>query len=239
MQTITSPPIKVLRSDQRGHQNHGWLNALHSFSFGQYHNPQQMGFRSLRVINQDTIQANTGFPTHPHRDMEIFTYMLDGALEHRDSMGNHGVIEPGQIQVMSAGSGITHSEWNHSPTTPAQLLQIWITPSSTGLTPRYTDWTPSKEQAESSKSLIISQDGREQSATIHQDASIYKIKLRTGESVTHELMQGRGAWLQLIRGQLNLNEQTLHAGDAGFTEQSGHLNLSATEDSEALLFDLK
>jgi redox-sensitive bicupin YhaK (pirin superfamily) len=238
MTTKAESTLQVLRSEERGHANHGWLDTYHSFSFGNYYNPKQMGFRSLRVINQDIIDPGAGFPTHPHRDMEIFTYMLSGELKHRDSMGNEEGLLPGQIQLMSAGSGITHSEFNGSHTEAASLLQIWIMPEREGLTPSYTDWTPSESQKEAKKSLIISPDGREQSATIHQDALIYRIKLKAGESITHSLTEGRGAWIQLIDGKLTANNVRLQMGDASFTEESGEISLIATEDSEALLFDL-
>lgn len=239
MTTKTIPQMKVLRSQDRGHANHGWLDSYHSFSFASYFNPEQMGFRSLRVINQDVIAPGGGFPTHPHREMEIFTYMLSGALEHKDSMGNHGSIEPGQIQLMSAGKGVTHSEFNGSQTEEASLLQIWIIPEKQGLEPSYTDWTPSEEQRSTNKSLIISPDGREQSATIHQDAYIYRLKTTDGETLTHELDEGRGVWIQLINGSIEANGTIAHAGDAVYTEESGLITLISNADSEALLFDLK
>lgn len=238
MTTQATPTLQALRSEQRGHANHGWLDTYHSFSFGNYYNPAQMGFRSLRVINQDVIDPGAGFPTHPHRDMEIFTYMLSGALNHRDSMGNEGSLRPGDIQLMSAGTGVTHSEFNGSHSDPASLLQIWIMPEREGLTPSYTDWTPSETQRSANKSLLISPDGREQSATINQDAFVYRIKLKAGEKVTHDLKEGRGSWIQLVHGELTTNNVRLQMGDASFTEESGEISLSATEDAEALLFDL-
>lgn len=239
MTTKTIPEFKTLRSEERGHADHGWLKARHSFSFANYYNPEQMGFRSLRVINQDIIGAGAGFPTHPHRDMEIFTYVLSGALNHSDSMGNQGSIRPGQIQLMSAGSGVTHSEFNGSQTEAASLLQIWITPEKQGLTPSYTDWTPNETQLNSSMSLMISPDGRDQSATIHQDSYIYRVKLKAGESVTYELKEERGAWLQLIDGKLTINNTILTNGDAAFTETSGEITLTANTATEAIFFDLK
>lgn len=238
MKTKQTPRITVLASEERGHANHGWLDSYHSFSFANYYNPAQMGFRSLRVINQDIIAGGGGFPTHPHHDMEIFTYLLSGALAHEDSMGNQREILPGEIQMMSAGSGITHSEFNPSATEPASLLQIWITPAQHGLTPSYTDWAPSPQQKQSKKALLISPDGREHSATIHQDAFIYKVKLVAGESVTHQSFDGRGIWVQLIQGELFVNDAKLTAGDAASTEDAGPITLKATADTEALLFDL-
>lgn len=204
-----------------------------------YYNPEQMGFRSLRVINQDIIAAGRGFPTHPHSDMEIFTYVLSGALNHTDSMGNQGSIHPGKIQLMSAGSGVTHSEYNGSKTEASSLLQIWITPEKQGLTPSYTDWTPNEAQRDSNMALLISPDGRDQSATINQDAFIYKLKIKAGESISYELGEGRGAWLQLIDGDLTINNASLTNGDASFTETSGEITITATTPTEALFFDLK
>lgn len=239
MTTQVIPTLQVLKSDERGHADHGWLNARHSFSFANYYNPEQMGFRSLRVINQDRIAGGGGFPTHPHRDMEIFTYVLSGELKHTDSMGNEGSIRPGQIQLMSAGSGVTHSEFNGSSEEEASLLQIWITPERQGLTPSYTDWSPSPEQRNDKMALLISPDGRDQSATIHQDAYIYRLKLEPGETVIHELKDGRGAWIQLINGKLQVNNAEISAGDAAFTEENGSISLTAIEHTEALFFDLK
>ena len=166
----TKQNITVRRSEERGHANHGWLDSYHSFSFARYYDPAHMGFRSLRVINQDVVAPGGGFPTHPHDNMEIFSYVLRGALSHEDSMGNRKTLHPGEIQLMSAGSGITHSEFNHSASEPVELLQIWLTPAKRNLTPTYTEWRPSEEQANASKTLLISPDGREHSATIHQDA---------------------------------------------------------------------
>ncbi len=235
-----STPMKLTlrKSEARGHADHGWLKARHSFSFANYYDPAHMGFRSLRVINQDIITPGAGFPTHPHEDMEIFSYILWGALEHKDSMGNGRVLRPGQIQLMSAGSGVTHSEFNPSKTEGASLLQIWIKPKQRGLKPSYTEWHPNPAQENESKVLVISPDGREGSATIHQDADIYRIRLTKGQSTAHLVKPGRGAWLQLIKGHVSLNEATLAPGDAASTEDAGTLTLTATEDAEALLFDL-
>lgn len=229
--------LTLRRSHERGHAQHGWLDSFHSFSFADYYDPGHMGFRSLRVINQDVIAPGAGFPTHPHRDMEIFSYILCGALAHQDSMGNGRTLKPGQIQLMSAGTGVTHSEFNPSPTETASFLQIWIRPRVHGLPPSYTEWHPKPEHDRAEKVLVISGDGRDGSATIQQDADVYRIRLAAGKSTTHPLAPGHGAWLQLISGRLSINETTLNPGDAASTEAPGTLTLTATEDAEALLFD--
>lgn len=237
MKTTTTAP-RIRRAEKRGHADRGWLNSYHTFSFADYYDPAHMGFRSLRVINDDRIAPGTGFGTHPHRDMEIFSYVLEGTLEHKDSMGNGRQLRPGQIQLMSAGRGITHSEFNPSPGETLHLLQIWIQPRSRGLTPSYTEWHPNPEHADAPKVLAISPDGREGSATIQQDADIYRIRLQAGQMLTHALRPGRGAWLHLAVGELTLNGVPLATGDGASTEAPGTLQLSATKDSEAILFDL-
>ncbi|RBP44361.1 hypothetical protein DES53_104180 [Roseimicrobium gellanilyticum] len=227
------------KSNERGHADHGWLDSRFSFSFAEYHDPKHMHFRTLRVINEDHIAAGGGFPMHPHRDMEIFSYVLEGALAHKDSMGNSRELKPGQIQLMSAGSGVTHSEFNPSKTDKTHMLQVWLFPDKRNLEPGYTEWHPKAEHANESKVLVISPDGREDSAVIHQDANIYRLKLTKGEKVTHDLASGRGAWLQLARGNVSLNGDTaLTAGDAASTTDAGTVTITANEDSEALLFDL-
>lgn len=230
--------LNIRKSSERGHANHGWLDSYHTFSFADYYDPAQMGFRSLRVINQDVIAPGAGFPTHPHRDMEIFSYILSGALAHKDSMGNGRELKPGQIQLMSAGTGVTHSEFNPSHTEPGSLLQIWIQPRTRSLTPSYTEWHPKPEHDTASKVLVISHDGREDSATIHQDADIYRLRIAAGESVTHELLARHGAWIQLIKGKLEAHGTVIGPGDALNTEDAGTLTLNALEEVEALLFDL-
>jgi redox-sensitive bicupin YhaK (pirin superfamily) len=237
MKTSTSN-LTVRRSLERGHANHGWLDSYHTFSFADYYDAAHMGFRSLRVINQDKVAPGAGFPTHPHRDMEIFSYVVSGTIAHKDSMGNGRELKPGQIQLMSAGSGVTHSEFNPSKTEPLHLLQIWILPEARSLTPSYTEWHPTPASESAAKVLVISPDGRENSATIHQDADVYRIRIKAGESVSHELAPGRGLWLQLIKGELTIDETTLLPGDAASTETPGSIRFTATEDSEALLFDL-
>src|ERR1044071_3243341 len=237
MKTIETT-LNIRRAKDRGHADHGWLNSHHTFSFADYYDPAQMGFRSLRVINDDRVAPGKGFGTHPHRDMEIFSYVLEGALQHKDSLGNGSVLKPGQIQLMSAGSGVAHSEFNPSGSDPLHFLQIWIQPRERGLSPSYTEWRPKSEHADALKVLVISPDGRDGSATIHQDAEIYRIRLQPGETVKHELKPGRGAWLQIAEGALALNGVALATGDGGSTEESGTLKLSADAATEALLFDL-
>lgn len=229
----------IRRAGERGHADHGWLNSYHSFSFAEYHDPAHMGFRTLRVINDDRVASGQGFGSHPHRDMEIFSYVLEGSIEHKDSMGNGRVLKPGQIQLMSAGRGVMHSEYNPSDHEPLHFLQIWILPRTKGLTPSYTEWHPKAEEAAEPKVLVISPDGRDGSATINQDAEIYRIRLQPGQSVTHVLAEGRGAWLQVAEGDLTLNGQALTTGDGASTEQAGQLTLKASGQTEAILLDLK
>lgn len=235
----TNLKLNVRRAAERGHASHGWLDSWHTFSFADYYDPAHMGFRSLRVINDDRIAAGGGFPNHPHRDMEIFSYLLAGNLAHKDSMGNSRVLKPGEIQMMRAGSGVQHSEFNPSSTEPAHLLQIWITPDTRGLKPAYTEWTPARGHENDVKTLVISQDGREGSASIAQDASIYLLKLRPGDQASHELAAGRGLWLHVAKGSLFVNGTELIAGDAVSLEEPGEIEITATDASEAILFDLK
>jgi redox-sensitive bicupin YhaK (pirin superfamily) len=235
----TLTELNIRRADERGHADHGWLKSNHTFSFADYYDPAHTGFRSLRVINDDRVAPGQGFGTHPHRDMEIFSYVLEGTLEHKDSMGNGRQLKPGQIQLMSAGRGITHSEFNPSPGNPLHFLQIWIQPHERGLTPSYTEWHPKAGHADAAKVLVISPDGRDGSATIHQDADIYRIRLKPGQTVTHKPRPGRGAWVQIAEGALALNGVVLTTGDGASTEEPGMLTLTATEHTEAILFDLK
>lgn len=230
--------ITIRKSEDRGHFDFGWLDTHHTFSFGDYRDPSHMGFRSLRVINDDLIAGGQGFGTHPHADMEIISYVVEGALAHKDSMGNGRTLLPGQIQLMSAGRGVTHSEFNPSKTEGASLLQIWIRPRQRGLTPSYTEWHPDPAKENEPKVLVISPDGREGSATIHQDADIYRVRLPKGQSITHEVKTSRGVWFQLIKGGITAHGSTLNPGDAFSTEDTGMLTLTASDDAEALLFDL-
>ena len=230
--------LTLRKSADRGHADHGWLDSHHTFSFAGYQDPRHMGFRSLRVINQDRVAPGGGFPTHPHRDMEIFSYVLDGALEHKDSMGNGRRLKPGQIQLMSAGSGVTHSEYNPSTSAPLHFLQIWIQPRERGLEPSYTEWHPDPARENDAKVLVISPDGREGSATIHQEAEVYRVRLAAGTSVDHEVVAGRGVWLQVIRGSATVNTTAVSPGDGVSTSDPGTLRITASADLEALLFDL-
>lgn len=230
--------LTIRPADARGHSQHGWLDSWHTFSFADYHDPAHMGFRALRVINQDRVTPGAGFPTHPHRDMEIFSYVLEGALQHQDSMGNGRVLHPGEIQLMSAGRGVTHSEYNPSRTEGLHFLQIWIQPAERGLTPSYTEWKPQDQQRDAAKVLVISPDGREHSARIHQDAFVYRIKLAAGGVLEHALAPGRGLWLQVIGGELSDGRTALRAGDGASGETAGRLRLAANAPVEALLFDL-
>lgn len=238
MKTNIATAINVRRANERGHADHGWLNSYHTFSFADYYDPQHMGFRSLRVINDDWVAPGQGFGTHPHRDMEIFSYVLEGSIEHKDSLGNGRVLKPGQIQLMSAGTGVTHSEFNPSFHDSLRLLQIWIKPQERGLAPSYTEWHPKTQDSDSPKVLVISPDGRDGSAVIHQDADIYRIRLQAGQTVEHQILNGRGVWLQIAEGALTVNEIALEAGDGASTEQSGTWTFKATQTSEAILFDL-
>jgi len=219
--------------------DYGAVQSKLSFSFGDYYDPKHMGFRALRVINQDIVEASAGFPTHGHKDMEIFSYVLEGTIAHRDSLGNNAELKPGQIQVMSAGSGVKHSEFNPSKSDLLRFIQVWIEPKAKGLSPRYSEWKPTHEMQSAAKVLIISEDGREQSAKVYQDVSVYRLKLSTKEKIDHALMQGRGLWLQVISGAVNIGQDSLAAGDAWSTEQGGQWQIEASGESvEALLFDL-
>lgn len=230
--------IRIRRAAERGHANHGWLESRHTFSFADYYDPAHMGFRSLRVINDDRVAPNRGFPTHPHRDMEIFSYVLEGSLAHQDSMGNQRVLKPGEIQLMRAGSGVFHSEFNPSKSKPARFLQIWITPAERGLEPAYTEWTSPATLA--AKTLVISPDGSDGSARIAQDASVYLLRGAAGETIRHDLTAGRGIWVHVIRGSATLAGSTLLPGDAASLEEPTSLEiLSGPDGLEALLFDLR
>ena len=230
--------ITVRKSTERGHVQMGWLESRHTFSFGDYHDPDHMGFRSLRVINEDWIAPATGFPTHGHRNMEIFSYLLDGKLEHADSMGNGRVLEPGRVQVMSAGSGVTHSEKNPGRDA-THMLQLWIVPHMRELKPSYTEWTPTPAAEKAAKALILSPDGRDGSAKIHQDAYVWRVLLKKGERLDHVVAPGRGIWLQVAKGSAKLGDVALQQGDGASTDDAGTLALAATSDFEGLLFDLK
>ena len=230
--------ILLRRSGERGHANHGWLDTWHSFSFADYHDPAQMGWSALRVINEDVVAPGMGFGTHGHRDMEIVTWILDGALEHKDSMGNGTVIRPGEAQRMSAGKGVLHSEFNPAPDTPTHLLQIWIEPNVRGVRPSYEQTFFPPEERRGRLCLVASGDGREGSVTIHQDAAIYTALLAPGETVRHVLAPGRRAYLHVARGAVTLQSQSLQHGDGAKIADETELGIAATQDAEILLFDL-
>ena len=230
--------ITVRKAADRGHFDHGWLDTWHTFSFADYHDPRHMGFRSLRVINDDRVAPATGFGTHPHRDMEIVTYVLEGALAHKDSMGNGSTIRPGDVQRMSAGTGITHSEFNASKVDPVHLLQIWLLPRERGLVPGYEQKAFTDEDKRNRLRLVASPDGRAGSVTIHQDAQLYATQLDAGHSVALEPANGRHAWVQVARGAVTLNGIELGAGDGAALSDESRIELTGREASEVLVFDL-
>ena len=230
--------IQVRKREDRGHFDHGWLETSHSFSFAGYFDPQFVGFRALRVLNEDRVAPGAGFPTHAHQDMEILTYVLEGALEHSDSMGTGSVIRPGDVQRMTAGRGVTHSEFNASKTHPLHFLQIWIHPSRSRLDPGYEQKTFSAEEKRGRLRLVASSDGRDGSLTIHQDADVYASILEPGNTIRFEPREGRFGWIQIARGEAVLNGNGLRAGDgAGWTDESS-LELTSEAGAEILLFDL-
>jgi redox-sensitive bicupin YhaK (pirin superfamily) len=229
--------IRIRKSEERGHFDHGWLNTYHTFSFADYHDPQHMGFRSLRVINDDTVAGGGGFPTHPHRDMEIITYVLSGALEHKDSIGNGSVIRPGNAQYMAAGTGVRHSEFNHSQTEPVHLLQIWIQPDTRGATPRYAEKSFS-DAPNGALTLIASKTGRDGSIAINQDANVLVAKLAANDRVAQSLETSRAAWVHVAEGEVMVNGQSLQAGDAAALTSEAALELKAIKPSQVLVFDL-
>jgi redox-sensitive bicupin YhaK (pirin superfamily) len=230
--------IQIRPANQRGGGDYGWLNTHHTFSFNDYWDPKWMGFRSLRVINEDWVAPNTGFPTHPHRDMEIITYVLEGKLEHKDSLGTGSVILPGDGQCMIAGSGIRHSEFNPSTNEPVHLLQIWIHPEKGSLPPSYEQKSFPEGEKRGKLRLIASPDASDGSVKIHQDAKLYVSLLKPREEVTHELSKGRHAWLQVARGAVELNGKTLNQGDGAAVSEERTLTIKAVQDAEVLLFDL-
>jgi quercetin 2,3-dioxygenase len=230
--------IRVRKSTERGHFDHGWLDTYHTFSFSGYYDPNHQGFRSLRVINEDRVAPGQGFDTHGHRDMEIVTYVLEGTLAHRDSLGSTGVLRPGELQHMTAGTGIMHSEFNPSKAEPVHLYQIWLFPERRSLAPSYDQKAFPEAERTNQLRLVASPDGRDGSLLIRQDARLYLGSLTAGTQVSHPLLTGRHAWLQVLRGEVELNEAALAAGDgASATDESG-LSLRALEPSEVLLFDL-
>jgi quercetin 2,3-dioxygenase len=230
--------ITIRKSGERGHFDLGWLDTYHTFSFDQYYDPNHMGFRSLRVINEDVVQPGNGFPTHAHRDMEIITYILEGALEHGDSMGNGSIIRPGDVQRMSAGTGVRHSESNPSSNQLVHLLQIWILPAEKSIPPEYEEKKFSDDEKRNKLRLVVSTEGREGSVKIHQDARIYASLLDDGQEVVHTLANGRSAWLQVAAGSVTLNDTALKQGDGAAVTKESTIRITAREPAEVLLFDL-
>jgi hypothetical protein len=229
--------MNIRKSEERGHANHGWLDSYHTFSFADYYDPKHENFRSLRVINEDFIAPGKGFGAHPHSDMEIITYMLSGALEHKDSMGNGRVIRAGEAQYMAAGTGIMHSEFNPKRDEPAHLLQIWILPDKKGVKPRYAE--KSLAAAETGEwHLVTSKTGRDDSMAIHQDADLWLAKLEPGQKVAHKLASARHAWLHVAEGRVAVNGQELAAGDAAALDAPSAAEVKALERAQVLLFDL-
>jgi len=225
------------KADERGLADHGWLRSRHTFSFADYYDPSHMGFRALRVINDDTVAPGGGFGTHPHRDMEIVSYVLEGALAHKDSTGTSGTIRPGDVQRMSAGRGVLHSEHNASKSESVHFLQIWIMPNAHGVTPTYEQKTFADDEKRGKLRLVASPDGADGSVTIHADARVYATLLDAGARVEHAVAKGRGAWVHVARGSVKVNGETLRAGDAASSEGDA-LVLEGVDRGEVLLFDL-
>jgi len=230
--------ISIRPSDERGHANHGWLDTFHTFSFNTYYDPRYMGFRQLRVINEDRVAPDRGFGTHSHRDMEIITYVLEGALAHKDSIGTSSVIRPGEVQRMTAGTGVSHSEYNHSPTEPVHFLQIWIEPERQNLEPGYEQRAYPAEEKQGKLRLVASKDGRGNSVTIHQNTELYAAILAENEEVIHHLESGRNAWIQIISGEVTINGTTLKGGDGAAISDELTVKIVCTTATEFLLFDL-
>ncbi len=230
--------ITVRPAAERGATQIDWLDSKHSFSFAEYHDPGHMGFRALRVINDDRIAAGAGFPTHGHRDMEILTFVLDGALEHRDSLGTGSVIRPGDVQIMSAGTGIRHSEFNPSESDPLRLLQIWMLPERSGLKPRYDQKTFAPAERDGRLRLVGSRDGRDGGVTIYQDIDLYAANLGPGQAVTHDLRPGRHAWIQVARGKATVNGKPVAEGDGVAISDELRIDIAGVDGAELLLFDL-
>lgn len=230
--------ITLRESRQRGHFDHGWLNTYHTFSFDQYYDPRYMGFRQLRVINEDFVAPGRGFPTHGHRDMEIITYILEGALQHEDSIGNGSIIRPGDVQRMTAGTGVRHSEKNASNEEAVHLLQIWILPDTVDLEPGYEQKAFGEDERRGQLRLIASNDGRDGSVTVHQDASVFASVLGEGQSVKRDMDQTRYGWIQVARGEIKVNGQRAVQGDGAIAMGESSLEIVAETPSEILLFDL-
>ena len=234
-----SSPTAIRRAGDRGYADHGWLRSFHSFSFADYYDPEHMGYRTLRVINEDRVAPGRGFGTHSHRDMEILSYVLGGELAHKDSMGSSGVIRPGDVQRMSAGTGVSHSEFNNSKDDPVHFLQIWIVPERRGIAPGYQQKHFPEADRRGQLRLIASRGGRDGSVAIHQDADVRAALLGPGEAVSHQLATGRGAWLHVARGSITAGGEPLAAGDAATFERAGTIEIAAGDaGAELILFDL-
>lgn len=230
--------IRVRKAGERGHADHGWLDTYHTFSFAGYQDPEHVHFRTLRVMNEDVVQPGQGFGTHPHRDMEIVTYVLEGALEHKDSMGNGEVLRAGEFQRMSAGTGITHSEFNPSATEPVHLYQIWLFPESKGIEPSYEQKQFPVSEQQNQLRLVASPEAEAGSLRIHQDARVYLSQIEAEQTVTYELTERRHAWLQVLRGSVLLNDVALDVSDGAAVSDTRNLKIQATADAEIMLFDL-
>ena len=229
---------QIRRANERGHADHGWLDTWHTFSFADYYDPAHMGFRALRVINEDRVAPGQGFGTHGHRDMEIVTCVLEGSLQHKDSLGTGSVIRPGDVQRMSAGTGVRHSELNASTSEPVHFLQIWIEPATTGIAPGYEQKAFSDEDKRGRLRLVASPDGADGSVTIHQDVKVYDSLLAAGDEVSYQLDGNRHAWVQVIKGAATVNGAPLGPGDGAAMSEEISLNIKASKDAEILLFDL-
>jgi quercetin 2,3-dioxygenase len=230
--------IRIRKAQERGHFDHGWLDTYHTFSFADYYDAAHMGFRSLRVINEDRVQPGRGFGMHGHRDMEIITYVLEGAVEHKDSLGTGSVVRAGELQHMTAGTGVRHSEFNPSNSEPVHLYQIWLVPARKGLEPSYEQQAFPEEERRGKLRLVASPDGTNRSQTIQQDARLYLASLNAGQAVAHALKNGRHAWLQVLRGKIALNSQPLSAGDGAAVSDEVNLEIKGHDNSEVLLFNL-
>ena len=230
--------IEIRRSDERGHAEHGWLDSRHTFSFADYYDPDRMGFGPLRVINEDRVQPGQGFGTHGHRDMEIVSYVLEGALEHKDSMGNGSVLRPGFVQRMSAGTGVRHSEFNHSQSDLVHFLQIWIIPDKAGLEPGYEEKQFPDTEKQGALRLIASRDGRDGSVVVHQDVDLYASLLAKGDELEHAARPSRKTWIQVVRGDVDVNGETLHGGDGAAIVDEKRLSIRSESPAEILLFDM-
>lgn len=230
--------LTIRKAEDRGHANHGWLNTYHTFSFANYYDTKHMGFRALRVINEDRVSPGNGFGTHGHKNMEIITYVLEGALEHKDSIGTGSVIQPGEVQRMSAGTGILHSEFNHSKSESVHFLQIWLLPEKEGLPPSYEQRNFSPAKTPGKLHLVAARDGRDAAVTVHQDVDLYAAVLEPGDRVSHSLQPQRHAWVQVARGAITVNGLSLDKGDGAAISEETDVVIEATTDAEILLFDL-